>query len=119
MSRHLDDVINNLPAQRRAKIDAQAEQKVRETIANAATLSDFRKAVGKTQAEVAQTLGIKQHAVSQLEKRSDTYMSTLQRFMKSLGMRLELTVVAKDGTRIEVPNFRPWERTGPLDEGDT
>ncbi len=111
MGRNLDDVIKSLPAGRQEKITALSQKKVEEMIAHAATLTDFRKAVKKTQAEVAKELGIKQNAVSQLEKRSDTYVSTLRRFLKSLGMTLELSVVAKNGTRIDLPNFLPWDDT--------
>ncbi len=109
MGRNLDDIIKSLPAKRQTKIAALSKQKVEEMIAHAATLSDFRKAVGKTQAEVAEELGINQNAVSQLEKRSDTYVSTLRRFLKSLGMTLELSVVDKNGSRIDLPNFLPWQ----------
>lgn len=111
MGRNIDDVIKSLPADRQAKIATLSQKKVEEMIAQAATLTDFRKAVGKTQVEVAKELGIKQNAVSQLEKRSDTYVSTLRRFLKSLGMTLELSVVAKNGTRIDLPNFLPWDDT--------
>ena len=109
MGRNLDDVIKSLPADRQAKIAALTQEKVEEMIAHAATLTDFRKAVGKTQAEVAKELGIKQHAVSQLESRSDTYVSTLRRYLKSLGMTLELSVVGKNGIRIDLPNFLLWQ----------
>ena len=105
MGRNLDDIINGLPAERQAKIAALSQQKVDEMMAYAKTLADVRKAVGKTQTEVAKELGIKQHAVSQLEKRSDTYVSTLRRFLRSLGMKLELSVVAKNGARVNLPNF--------------
>lgn len=108
MGRNLDDVIKSLPVDRQKKIAKLSAQKVEEMLAHAATLTDFRKAVGKTQAEVAKELGVKQHAVSQLEKRSDTYVSTLRRYLKSLGMTLELSVVAKNGVRIDLPNFLPW-----------
>ncbi|PJJ16976.1 helix-turn-helix protein [Janthinobacterium sp. 67] len=105
MGRSLNDVIDSLPAERQAKIAALSQEKMQEMIAHAATLTDFRKAVGKTQAEVARELGIQQHAVSQLEKRTDTYVSTLRRFLQSLGMTLELSVVAQNGVRIELQNF--------------
>lgn len=105
MGRNLHDVIHSLPAERQAKIAALSQEKMQEMIAHAATLTDFRKAVGKTQAEVARELGIRQHAVSQLEKRTDTYVSTLRRFLQSLGMTLELSVVAQNGVRIELQNF--------------
>ncbi|MGF6115537.1 transcriptional regulator with XRE-family HTH domain [Janthinobacterium lividum] len=105
MGRNLNDAIHSLPAERQAKIAALSQEKMQEMIAHAATLTDFRKAVGKTQAEVARELGIQQHAVSQLEKRTDTYVSTLRRFLQSLGMTLELSVVAQNGVRIELQNF--------------
>lgn len=108
MARNLDDIIKSLPADRQAKIAELSHKKIEEMLAHAATLTDFRKAVGKTQAEVAKELGIKQNAVSQLEKRSDTYVSTLRRFLKSLGMTLELSVVAENGLRIDLPNFLAW-----------
>ncbi|MFZ4874492.1 XRE family transcriptional regulator [Janthinobacterium sp. Mn2066] len=110
MGRKLEEVIHGLPAERQARIAALSQEKVAEMIAHASSLTDFRKAVGKTQAEVARELGIQQHAVSQLEKRSDTYVSTLRRFLQSLGMTLELSVVAQNGERIELRNFlRPQE----------
>ena len=105
MSADLNDLLNDLPPARQAKIAALAEQKIQETIAHATTLSDFRKAMGKTQAEVARELGINQNAVSQLEQRSDTYVSTLRRFLKSLDLSLELSVVGKNGVRIDLPHF--------------
>jgi transcriptional regulator with XRE-family HTH domain len=105
MAVNVDDIIKSLPADRRAKIAARSQEMIEETIAYATTLAQFRKAVGKTQAEVAKVLGINQNAVSQLENRSDTYVSTLRRFLKSLDMTLELSVVAKNGVRINLPHF--------------
>ena len=108
MGRKLNEVIASLPTEQQLRIEVLAQQKIEETLAHARTLTDFRKAVGKTQAEVATVLGIKQHAVSQLEQRSDTYVSTLRKFLESLGMKLELAVVTDRGVKIELPNFRPW-----------
>ena len=108
MGRTLKEVMKTLPASRRAKVESLAQKKVEEMLAHAKTLKDFRKAVGKTQVQVAESLGIKQHAVSQLEQRSDTYVSTLQKFLETLGMRLELSVVTAQGIKIELPSFHPW-----------
>jgi transcriptional regulator with XRE-family HTH domain len=108
MGRSLDDVIQGLPAARRQRIESLADEKVQEMLAAARTLTDIRKAVGKTQANVAQELGIQQNAISQLERRSDTYLSTLRRFLKSLGLELELSVVSESGARYSLDNFRPW-----------
>ncbi|HEX8610372.1 MAG TPA: XRE family transcriptional regulator [Telluria sp.] len=101
----MNDVINSLPAERQTAIAAASQKKIEDMLAHAATLTDFRKAIGKTQAEVAKDLGINQNAVSQLEQRSDTYVSTLRRFLKSLGLTLELSVIDKNGVRIDLPNF--------------
>ena len=78
MGRKLSEVLKTLPIERQIKIEILAQKKIEELILHAQTLTDFRRAVGKTQVQVAESLGIKQHAVSQLEKRSDTYVSTLR-----------------------------------------
>jgi transcriptional regulator with XRE-family HTH domain len=114
MGRKLDAVISSLPAERQAKITALSDKKVAEMMAHAKTLTDFRKALGKTQSEVAKSLGIKQNAVSQLEQRTDTYVSTLRRFMKSLGMTLEFSVVDKKGVRVGLHNFLPDLEKGSI-----
>jgi transcriptional regulator with XRE-family HTH domain len=113
MGRNLNDIIKSLPAERQEKIKALSQKKVEEMMMHAATLTDFRKAVGKTQVEVAKVLGVKQNAVSQLEKRSDFYISTLRRVLKSFGVTLELAVITQTGTRINLPNFLPWDDTNP------
>jgi transcriptional regulator with XRE-family HTH domain len=119
MGRDLDEVIKSLPADRQQKIAKASQKKIEEMLAHAATLTDFRKAVGKTQAEVAKTLGIQQNAVSQLEKRSDTYVSTLRRFLKSLDLTLELSVVDKHGVRIDLPNFLQWSTDSATNDSET
>lgn len=106
MGRNLNEVLASLPAERRRKVDALARTKVEDMLSSARTLADIRKAVGKTQVEVALALGVKQNAISQLEQRSDTYLSTFKRFLVGMGMRLELSVVTADGTRVDLSEFR-------------
>ncbi len=72
-------------------------------------LDEFRRAVNKTQGEIALAMGIGQNAVSQLEKRSDVQLSTLNRYVESAGFRLEVSVVSRSGQRVTLKNFRPWE----------
>src|SRR5438132_6786305 len=55
-------------------------------------LTELRKLEGVTQVELARKLGVKQPAVSQLEKQDDLQVSTLQRIVKALGGDLEITV---------------------------
>ncbi len=63
------------------------------------TLRVLREAVGKTQAQVSEASQIDQADVSRLENRStfdDCQVATLQRYLASLGGRLELVAVFGD-----------------------
>lgn len=86
MPRTLDEVIASLPEGERAKIEARA----RELIAEEMSLQDLRKAIGKTQTQVAKRLRVGQDAISKLETRSDMYISTLRSVVKAMGGELEL-----------------------------
>ena len=72
-------------------------------------LDELRRALQKNQGEVASAMGIGQNAVSQMEKRRDMQLSTLSRYVESLGFHLELAVVARNGERIALKNFKPWQ----------
>lgn len=82
MARNLDQVLDNLPARRRAKIEARA--------AELATLKDLRQAMQRTQEDLASVLHIGQESVSRLEKRSDMLLSTLRGYVEAMGGKLEL-----------------------------
>ena|SRR5437870_1964166 len=60
-------------------------------------LHELRNARRLTQQQLAQTLDMTQAAVSQLEKRTDMYLSTLSNFVEAMGGRLELYAVFPDG----------------------
>ena len=83
MPRNLNQVLESLPKNRRAKIEKRA--------AELATLKDLRLAVERTQEELASRLGVGQDTVSRIERRSDMLISTLRRFVEAMGGRLELT----------------------------
>ena len=78
-------------------------------MADARRLDDIRLAANKTQGEIARAMGVGQNAVSQLEKRNDLQLSTLNRYVESVGFRLEVAVVSESGERVALENFRPWE----------
>lgn len=105
MGKNIDDVIASFSPERQAKIRAGAQAKIDEMIREAKTLADVRNAVGKTQASVASALGIGQNAVSQLEKRSDVYLSTLRRMLKALNLNLKMSVENEAGTRVDLPDL--------------
>ena len=100
MGRTIDQVIAELPKERRARISKKARTMAREMIAHADSLGMVRRAISKTQNEVGQDLGLPQNAISQLEKRSDLLLSTLRRYVKALGADLDLVVRMKDGSKI-------------------
>lgn len=86
MVQTLDDVLKSLPAARRRKIAARAKA----LIAEEASLQDLRKAMGKTQVEMAEALGVGQDAISRVEQRADMLISTLGDHVRVLGGELKL-----------------------------
>ncbi|MGN6316493.1 helix-turn-helix domain-containing protein [Trinickia sp.] len=107
MGRTLNEIIGELPEAEQADIRARADHKVEEMLREAGNLGAIRKALGKTQVNVAEKLGVKQNAISQLEKRQDIYLSTFKKFLRTLGMELEMVLVAKNGDRYALTNFDP------------
>lgn len=90
--KNVNDIIGKLPAHRRAKISARAN----ELIAEEMTLRDVRKARALTQERMAELLSIGQDSVSRLEKRSDLLLSTLRSYLAAMDGDLELVVRFKD-----------------------
>ena len=82
MARNLEQVLEKLPAKRRAKIEARAGE--------LATLKDLRQAVQQTQEELGSVLGVGQDTISRLEQRSDMLLSTLKRYVEAMGGTLDL-----------------------------
>ena len=109
MGKRIRDVIAGLPKERQEKIERGAEAMAKEMITEFDSLEALRKAHGKTQTQLAQTLGIGQNAVSQLERRTDLYVSTLRKYVSALGGELEISFRTKKGARIMLNDFHPWE----------
>ena len=107
MGRTLNEIIGELPDAEQVDIRTGADRKVKEMLREAGNLGAIRKALGKTQADVAEKLGVRQNAISQLEKRQEIYLSTFRKFLKTLGMELEIVLVGKNGERYALSNFDP------------
>lgn len=88
----LQEIWDNLPADRRARIEARTRNLEAEYL----TLQELRKAAGLTQAEVSQELGMPQSNVSRLEKGADMLLSTLRQYIEAMGGTLSLTVELPD-----------------------
>lgn len=82
MAKKLDDLVAELPQARRERVQARAME--------LATLKDLRQAAQQTQEQLALTLGVRQDAISRLEKRSDMLLSTLRQYVESMGGQLKL-----------------------------
>jgi DNA-binding Xre family transcriptional regulator len=59
-------------------------------------LYELRRALERSQTELAAELGISQSAISQLERAGDVKLSTLRNYLERLGARLELLAVFED-----------------------
>jgi len=56
-----------------------------------------RAALDLTQVHLAELLRVKQSSISKLERRSDTYISTLRRIIEAMGGKLEIRAVFPAG----------------------
>ncbi len=69
------------------------------------TLRALRRAMGETQASVAEKLGIKQENVSRLEQRTDMLLSTINEYLEALGGRLSLVAEFDGRAPVRVAGF--------------
>src|SRR5436309_3387011 len=75
-----------------------------------ANMKDLRaKTAGKSQQEVAETLGMKQPSLSKLEKQGDMQVSTLRKIVRALGGELEVLARFPKGT-VKIDQFDPSHR---------
>src|SRR5262245_3553197 len=86
MARTLNQKIATLPTKRRTKVKARAV----ELIAEELSLQDLRKAMNRTQAEIAKKLDVGQDTISRYEQRTDMLLSTLQEYVQAMGGELDL-----------------------------
>lgn len=101
--------MGRLPPKRRARIQAEADRLHAEYL----TLKDIRKAKELTQVQLAETLGIRQATVAQLEKRSDLLLSTLRSYVEAMGGRLKLMVEFPGRPPVALEGLGEIEETSP------
>ena len=91
----------------RGKMKPVARKKAAEktkSLLEAMPLQELRRARNLSQEQLAQTLSVKQAAVSKLEKRTDMYVSTLRNFIKAMGGDLEIVAKFPDGS-VQISQF--------------
>ena len=88
MGRSLEEIVAELPDERRERVEARYLQ-LRQEIEG---LRELRRLAGKAQAEIATTMKIRQPSVSKIEKQADMYLSTLRSYVEAAGGELDLVV---------------------------
>lgn len=87
----LDEILSEMPAERRAHIDQLAQEMLAEL-----NLREVRRLRKLTQARLSKKLKIGQEGVSRIEKRTDLYLSTLRSYVEGVGGKLSLVVEFPD-----------------------
>lgn len=100
--------IAQLPKERRARIDARAEDLIAEEL----SLRDLRKAMNRTQVQMAKTLNVGQDTVSPYERRTDMLLSTLQEYVRAMGGELDLVARFPDRQPVRIKTLRDLADSG-------
>ena len=100
MGKALSEILAKLPEARRQRIQTRAA----ELIAEEMTLRELRKAMGKTQIQVAKLTGKPQASISRMEDQSDMLLSNLDQIVSALGGRVRILA--------ELPGRAPVTLTG-------
>jgi hypothetical protein len=101
----LTEALARLPETERDAI----ETRTAELIEEAETLRQLRDARKQSQAEIAKRLGVKQAAVSKLERRTDMYISTLRDLIRAMGGELQIVATFPDQPPVQIHHFRPMD----------
>jgi hypothetical protein len=104
MAKNVNEIIRRLSPTRRKRVEKRAARLIAEEM----TRQELRRALDRTQVEVARKLGITQDGVSRLEQRTDILLSTLRSYIAALGGRLSLIA--------EFPDHEPVVLSGIADQ---
>jgi hypothetical protein len=91
MAKKFKDLQAKMAPEARARSEAKAQRMIQEM-----ALNELRAARALTQEHLSTLLGVKQSAVSKLERRADMYVSTLRQFIQAMGGVLEIRAVFPD-----------------------
>jgi transcriptional regulator with XRE-family HTH domain len=92
MAKSFKTLKEKMSPEARARVREKAEKLIEEM-----PLNELRAARKLTQERLAETLNVKQAAVSKLERRTDMYVSTLREFINAMGGELEIMARFPDG----------------------
>lgn len=92
MTKPFKDLLNKMPSERRERIKIKTD-----ILKNEMALGELRQALDLTQEDIANTLGMKQAAISKFEHQSDIYLSTLRKILFAMGADLQVVAHFPDG----------------------
>jgi DNA-binding transcriptional regulator YiaG len=101
MGHTLEQELRKLPKKRRARVEARATDLITEEL----SLRELRKALDRTQAELARRMGVGQDTVSRCEQRADLMVSTLARYVRAMGGTLSIVAEFPDRAPVRVRAF--------------
>lgn len=108
MARNFKELRARMSPERRARNEAAAL-----ALEAGMALDELREARELTQEQLARALGIRQAAVSKMERRTDMYLSTLAGIIKAMGGVLEMRAVFPEGI-VRISQFRELRRPTPI-----
>jgi DNA-binding XRE family transcriptional regulator len=76
-------------------------------------LQELRRAREYSQQTLADAMGVPQSAISKIERRTDSYISTLRKYLHAMGGELEIIAAFPDGTRVEIEQFQDIGEPSP------
>lgn len=93
MAKKFQTLRDGMSQERRNKIDVMTKELLAEM-----PMHSLRDALQFTQQQLAEELGVKQAAISKMERRPDHLVSTLRRFVEAMGGKLELKAHFQTGS---------------------
>ena len=99
MSKSFKNLTDAMSPTRRQRIEMKTE-----LLKNAMALQELRQALDLTQDELANTLHMKQSAISKFESQSDIYISTLRKILFAMGADLKITAKFPEG-EVQINQF--------------
>lgn len=107
MAKKWRELYSKIPAERRARIEAQVAKDLAEM-----PLQELRRARALSQVRIAEILGMTQPEVSKIEHRTDVYLSTLRSYIEAMGGELEIVARFPDGA-VRVNQFKDVDERNP------
>jgi hypothetical protein len=104
----LEEMLSDMPAERRLRIEQLAQEMRTEM-----NLREVRRLRKLTQTRLSKKLKIGQEGVSRIEKRSDLYISTLRSYVEGVGGKLKLVVELPDRPPVILTGLGEPQREKP------